>query len=189
MHRKASARRYAQAIFQIAKDRGELEKWREELKRVAQAVADPILSVLQDSPRLALAEKMALLKEKLPGADPMVLNFAGLLVARGRLGLAGEIAEEYERLLDANFGIEHAEVITAIPLERDETERLARRLGDMVGKRVVVKARVDPAIVGGVVARIGDQLLDGSTRARLELLKKSMTEGGEGLWPSTDRTS
>src|SRR3972149_1522736 len=102
MPRRASARRHAQAMFQIA-----------------------------------LAEKVALLQERLPGADPLVLNYAGLLVARGRRRLAGDIAEEYERLLDAYHGIEHAEVITAVPLEGEETELLAQRLAGMVGERVV----------------------------------------------------
>ena len=188
MSGRGSARRHAQAIFQIARAAGELEKWREELKKVAQAVADPVLSLLLESPRLALAEKVALLKERLPGADPLVLNYAGLLVARGRQRLAGEIAEEYERLVDAYHGIEHAEVITAVPLEGEEKERLAHRLAEMVGKRVVVEAKVDPAIIGGLVARVGDRLLDGSTRTRLELLKKSLSEGGAGLWPPGDTT-
>ena len=189
MPRMASARRHAQAIFQIARAAGELEKWREELMRVAQAVADPVLSLLLESPRLALAEKVALLQERLPGADPLVLNYAGLLVARGRRRLAGEIAEEYERLLDAYHGIEHAEVITAVPLEGEEAELLAQRLAAIVGKRVVVRVKVDPAIVGGLVARVGGRLLDGSTRTRLELLKKSLSEGGAGLWPSGDTIS
>jgi F-type H+-transporting ATPase subunit delta len=175
---RASARRHAQAVFQIARATGELEKWQEELQKVAQVLADPVLSLLLESPRLALAEKVALLQERLPRADPLVLNYAGLLVARGRERLAGEIAEEYERLLDAYHGIEHAEVITAVPLEGGEKERLAHRLAQMVGKRVVVEAKVDPAIIGGLVARVGDWLLDGSTRTRLELLKKSLSEGG-----------
>ena len=185
---RGSARRHAQAIFQIARATGNLEKWGEELKGVAQAVADSVLSLLLESPRLALAEKVALLKERLPGADPLVLNYAGLLVDRGRQRLAGEIAEEYERLLDAYHGIEHAEVITAVPLEVEEGELLAQRLAGMVGKRVVVKTKVDPAIVGGLVARVGDRLLDGSTRTRLELLRKSLSEGGAGLWPPGDTT-
>jgi F-type H+-transporting ATPase subunit delta len=180
MLRRVSARRHAQAIFQIARTTGELEEWREELKRVAQAVADPALSLLLESPRLALAEKVALLQEKLPGAEPLVLNYAGLLVARGRQRLAGEIAEEYERLLDAYHGIEHAEVITAVPLVGREMESLGQRLTEMVGKKVLLKAKVDPAIIGGLVARAGDRLLDGSTRTRLQLLKKSLSEGGTG---------
>ena len=185
---RGSARRHAQAIFQIARAAGELEKWREELKKVAQAVADPVLSLLLESPRLGLADKVALLREGLPGADPLVLNYAGLLVARGRQKLAGDVADEYQRLLDAHHGIEHAEVTTAVPLEGDEAGRLAERLGQMLGKRVVLEAKVDAAIIGGLVARVGDRLLDGSTRTRLQLLKKSLSEGGAGLWPPGDTT-
>jgi len=188
MPRRASARRHAQAIFQLAVAAGDPEKWQAELEKVARVMADPVLSLLLESPRLALAQKAALLQERLPGADRMVLNYAALLVARGRERLAGEVAEEYERLLDAYHGIEHAEVITAVPLEEKEREFLARRLAEVVGKRVVVKARVDPAIIGGLVARVGDRLLDGSTRTRLELLKKSLSEGGAGPWPPVEMT-
>jgi len=178
---RSSARRHAQAVFLIALETQRMEKWSSDLKKVAQAVADPGLVPLLESPRLSIADKQGLLKEKLHGVDALAVNFASLLVARGRRRLAGQIAEEYQRLVDAFHGIEHAQVTTAVPLESKDRERLSERLGKLVGKRVVLEARVEPGIIGGLVARVGDRLVDGSTRTRLELLRKSLSEGGAGL--------
>jgi F-type H+-transporting ATPase subunit delta len=102
------------------------------------------------------------------------VNLVNLLVARERLGMAGEIAEDYERLLYSHRGIEPADVVTAVPLDEDEIKKLEERLGTIIGKKVVVKPEVDPTVVGGIVARVGGKLLDASTRNRLEALKKQI---------------
>ena len=181
MARRGSARRHAQAVFQIFQQRQGLEGGLQELQQVAQAATDPALRLLLESPRLSLTVKVGLLREKLPGVSELTLNFAGLLVARGRLALAQGVAEEYLRLLDTHRGLEHAQLTTAIPLEEAEAQALGRRLGERLGKRLVVQAQVDPAIIGGLVVRVGDQLLDGSTLTKLELLKKDLALGGPDL--------
>ncbi|GAI06225.1 unnamed protein product, partial [marine sediment metagenome] len=81
---------------------------------------------------------------------------------------------EYQRLLDSYRGIELAEVITAVPLDDEDKLRLGERLGAVVGKKVVVKPEVDSSLIGGFIARIGGKLLDGSTRGKLEALKREM---------------
>ena len=86
--------------------------------------------------------------------------------------MVGEIADEYQRLLDNYRGIEQAEVITAIPLDDEDKQRLAEHLGAVVGKKVVLKPEVDPSVFGGIVAKIGDKLLDGSTRSKLVALTR-----------------
>jgi F-type H+-transporting ATPase subunit delta len=90
------------------------------------------------------------------------------------LGLLGEIAEEYQRLLDSYRGIEPAEVITAVLLEDEDKRKLEEQLSDIAGKKVIIYPKVDPVLVGGIVARFGGKLLDGSTRSRLEALKKEI---------------
>jgi F-type H+-transporting ATPase subunit delta len=81
---------------------------------------------------------------------------------------------EYGRLVDEHRGIAHAEVATAVPLEPEEKDKLVRRLGDLVGREIVLTTRVDPAIIGGLVARVGDKLIDGSTKSRLLALRESL---------------
>ena len=174
MARRAQAKRYAQAVFQIALEKGEPDRWQSDLKKIASLEQDDVLVRLLESPKLPFSDKVRLLSERLADINPLVLNLVCLLVARGRLGLLGEIAEEYQRLLDSYRGIEPAEVITAVPLEDEDKRKLEERLSDIAGKKVIIYTKVDPALVGGIVARFGGKLLDGSTRSRLEALKKEI---------------
>jgi F-type H+-transporting ATPase subunit delta len=91
--------------------------------------------------------------------------------------MVADIADEYQRLLDSYRGIEQAEVTTAIELDDEDRRKLEERLELVVGKKVVLKPRVDPAVLGGIVARIGGKLLDGSTRSKLMALKKALASG------------
>ncbi len=174
MARKAHASRYARAVFEIALERGELDRWQSELPVVVSVVGDPALVAVLESPRLRFDEKARILSEGLVGISPLVLNLVYLLIVRGRLSMIADIAEEYQRLLDAYHGIEPAEVISAVPLDAEEEKKLAGHLSAITGKKVVVKSEVDPGLIGGFVARVGGKLLDGSTRTRLEALKKEL---------------
>ena len=175
MARKAYARRYAQAVFEIAVERGELDLWQSDLSRIARLGEDATLTILLESPKLHFTDRVRLLSERLGDINPLALNLVYLLVTRGKLSMVGEIADAYRRLLDGYRGIERAEVITAIPLDDEDRLSLEERLGAMVAKKVVVKSEVDSSLLGGIVARIGGKLLDGSTRSRLEALKKEMS--------------
>ncbi len=174
MARRAQAKRYAQAVFQIALEKGELDRWQSDLKKIASLEQEIVLVRLLESPKVSFGDKVRLLSERFADINPLALNLVCLLVARGRLGLLGEIAEEYQRLLDSYRGIEPAEVITAVPLEDEDKRKLEEHLSDIAGKKVIIYPKVDPALVGGIVARFGGKLLDGSTRSRLEALKKEI---------------
>ena len=170
----AAARRHAQAAFQIALERGELDAWREDLGRLAEAVRDPRLLAFLESPRVHLEQKAKVLGQVLDKLNPLVMNMALLLVSRGRLALVPETVEEYGRLVDEHQGIAHAEVATAVPLDSKQADRLARRLGDLVGKDIVLATEVEPSLVGGLTARVGDKLIDGSIKSRLSALRGSL---------------
>ena len=176
MARAASARRHAQAAFEIALERDELDVWRRDLERIAGAMRDPVLRPVLESPKVPFTEKTRILGQWLEGVTPLAMNLAHLLVARGRLGIAEDIFTEYERLVDDHRGIAHAEVTTAVPLGEGEREKLVRRLGEVVGKEIVLRERVDPALIGGLRARVGDKLIDGSTKSRLLWLRESLIE-------------
>jgi F-type H+-transporting ATPase subunit delta len=90
--------------------------------------------------------------------------------------MMAEIAGEYRRLVDAYHGIQQAEVMTAVPIDDKDKEKLAERLGQIVSSKIVVTSQVDPAILGGVVARVGGKLLDGSTRTKLAALKRELAK-------------
>jgi F-type H+-transporting ATPase subunit delta len=178
MARKAYARRYAQAVFEIALEKKELERWQADLEKVAAAVSDSSFLAVLENPKIKIEEKSRLLSNVLGDISPLTLNLALLLIARAGIGMLGEIAGEYQRLLDAYRGIEKADVTTAVPLDDKDKRELAEKLGSLVGAKVVLKSEVDPGILGGIIARVGGKLLDGSTRSKLIALKKELV-GGE----------
>ena len=175
MARRAHAKRYSQAVFEIAVERQELDRWQSDLRKIVSLGEDAAFTTLIESPKLRFNDKAKLLSERLGDMNPLALNLAYLLVTRGSFSMVGEIADAYQRLLDSYRGIEQAEVITAIPLDDDDKLRLAEHLGAIVGKKVVIKPEVDSSLIGGVIARIGGKLLDGSTRSRLEALKREVS--------------
>ena len=178
MARKAHARRYAQAVFDIALETNELDSWQSDLRRIASLTENDALIAFLESPKIRFDDKARLLSEQLEGVSPLALNLAYLLVARGRLSIIGDIADDYQRLLDNYRGIEQAEVTTAIPLDDKERLRLADHLSAIVGKKITLKTKVDPRLVGGIIAKIDGKLLDSSTRGKLTALKKEMARGG-----------
>jgi F-type H+-transporting ATPase subunit delta len=178
MPRISSGKRYAQAAFELGLEKKELTSWQEGLRKIANLTADEELLALLQNPRLPFAAKRSLLQKGLGEINPLAFNLALLLASKGRLKLANDISQQYDELLDFHRGIEHAEVIAAMPLSGENREAISRRLGEIVEHRVVIDAQVDPSIIGGFIARIGDMLVDGSIRQRLEALKKSLVEAG-----------
>lgn len=89
--------------------------------------------------------------------------------------MVGDIADGYQRLLDSYRGIEQAEITTAVPLDDEDKLKLEEHLGAVVGKKVVLKPEIDSSLIGGIIARIGGKLLDGSTRSKLTALKKELS--------------
>jgi F-type H+-transporting ATPase subunit delta len=178
MPRISSGKRYAQAVFELGLEKNELDSWQGDLRRIARLTADEEVMAFLENPRLPFAAKRTLLEKGLGKINPLAFNLALLLASKGRLKLAADISQQYDDLLDVHRGIEHAEVIAALPLIDKNREAISRRLGELVERRVVIDARVDPCILGGFIARIGDQLIDGSIRQRLETLKRRLVEAG-----------
>ena len=176
MIREIAARRYGEAAFQIARDSGTEERWSEGLSLMAAVFSDPEIAAVLQEARVSTADKIRLVEGALAGVDPLVLNLARLLVHRGRTALAPQIAEAYQELADAERGIAHALVTTAVPLSDAETAAVADKLSEISGRQVLVETHVDEGIIGGLVARIGDKLIDGSTRSQLTALKRRLRE-------------
>lgn len=171
MGTKASARRYAQAVFEIALERQELDKWQQDLDKIAVLGEDPSLTVLLENPKMRFDDKARIFAGALKDVSPMALNLINVLVAKGRLSLIPDIAVHYREMLDAQRGIERASVTTAVPIDDEDKRRLEARLGAMINKKVILTPDVDADLLGGVVARMGGKLLDGSVRSRLAALK------------------
>ena len=178
MRRISSAKRYAQAVFELAVEKNEFESWQEGLKKIVDLTTDNKLMALLENPNLSFAAKKTLLQERLGKINPLAFNLALLLVSKGLLRRSGDLLEKYNELLDAHLGIERAKVTTALPLGDEEKNGVSQRLEKMVERKVVVDAEVDPSIIGGFIARIGDTLIDGSVHQKLESLKRTLVEVG-----------
>ena len=175
MTKLSSGKRYAQAVFELALERGEFVSRRQGLEKIADMARDEKLVALLESPELAFDVKKGLLGERLEGVNPFVLDLALFLVDRGELRIVDHILQEYTRLLDTYNGIEHVEIVTALPLDDKDKERVSQRLEGITRTKVIVDFQVDPSIIGGIKAKIGDTLFDNSIRNRLEILRKGLS--------------
>lgn len=174
MRTEAAAKRYAQAAFAVALEFEEVERWAEDLDALTTLMGEPRAAAFLESDKATDADKRALLEAALADVNPRAMNLAQLLVDKRRVGLADQIRQEFHALLDEHRGIARATVTTAVPMSDEETQTVAARLSEMTGKQVIVESRVDPGILGGLVARIGDTLIDGSVRSRLLTLKRQL---------------
>ena len=174
MLRDPAARRYAQAAFELARDKGELDAWERDLHSLAAALSLPEAVAFVGSRQVGAEQKAEFLRRVAGEMSPLVWNLVRLLAAKGRLALLPQIAEAFQELLDEHRGIAHAQVTTAVELSSDERETLARRLSELTGKQVQIEVSEDPELLGGLVARIGDRLIDGSTRTKLIALKRRL---------------
>jgi F-type H+-transporting ATPase subunit delta len=167
-----NARRYAEAAFDIARRDGTVELWLAQLDRAAAAVADQGVMRRLENPRAPLAERHAALISVL-GSDlaAQVANLIGLLMRRRRLDALPNIAHEFRRLYNRDAGIVEATATSAAQLDIAEVDALRTRLEGMSGARVQLVVNVDPSLLGGVQVRLGDRLIDGSVRGRLERLR------------------
>ena len=174
MLRDPAAARYARAAFELAVERNELDAWERDLRNLAAALAMPEAVAFVASRQVTAEGKEEFLRRAAGELSPLAWNMVRLLNTKGRLTLLPQIAEHFQELLDEHRGIAHAQVLTAVAMSDDEKQALTRRLSDLTGKRVDVQAFEAPEIIGGLVARIGDRLIDGSTRTRLIALKRQL---------------
>lgn len=177
MRRDPAAKRYAQAGFELARDRDELDVWGRDLRVLADSLASPEALAFVASRQVGAAGKLEFIQRAAGDLAPLVWNLVRLLAAKERLALLPQIAEHFQVLLDEHEGIAHAEVIAAVVMSDEEQKALAGRLSELTGKQVLVEAQQEPQILGGLVARIGDQLVDGSTRSKLLALKRQLAGG------------
>jgi len=168
----AAVRRYAQAVFELADEQGTLDQWERDLRSLAEAFQDPMVATYFDSPQVSAQQKLATAEQIIgPEAQPLMRNLVGLLIERRRIRDVPQVYNLFHDRLLERQGIAVGEVTTAVPLSPEEIELVRQRLGQVVGKRVEIRTTVDPEIIGGIVARIGDELIDGSVIGQLRKLR------------------
>ena len=177
MARQTPANRYADAVFDVAREDGSFDLWLRELGEVNLLLSDPLAAQVLLNPVIPAERKAAIMAAARPGLSPPVGRFIGLLADRGLLGALPRIVDRLRRRIDEERGVETARVTTAVPLDPAERELLAARLSARFGKRIQLVEAVDPSVIGGVVAQVDDVIIDGSVRGRLARLRRALAGG------------
>jgi F-type H+-transporting ATPase subunit delta len=175
---RSTARRYAEAAFEIAERDGTVDTWLTAFDAGESLLAEPGLMRLLANPAVPAASRHALLDQVAAGRiEGAPLRLLQLLVARGRIERMPEVAREFRRLYRLREGITQASITSAAPLTEPEVAALTEQLSGMTGGKVEVSLAVDPELLGGVQVRLGDRLIDGSVRGRLERLRSKLASG------------
>jgi F-type H+-transporting ATPase subunit delta len=176
--RKSAARRYAEAAFQVAVRDDAVDAWRRELDTAAAIVAEERVGRALANPSIPLETRTATAKATFGRlVAGKVLNLIDLMLRRGRIEELPRLAAEFRRLDDERQGITRATVTSASPLTPDELRALTERLEQSTGGRVELDTKTDPSLLGGLVVLLGDRLIDGSVRSRLERLRNQLVSG------------
>ncbi len=169
---------YARSLFEVAREQDKLDLLREQLGQFADALAqNRDLELFFFSPYFATAEKRSSLSKLLQGADERLLSFLGLLIENHRMPVIFRIRREYERLWEQEKQLLPVVLTSAVALDEQTVADLSARIGERTGRTVQLTTKVQPDILGGIVVRIGNSILDASIRNRLEQLRAHVASG------------
>jgi F-type H+-transporting ATPase subunit delta len=166
---------YARSLFQVAREQGKLDEIREQLGAFADALdSDHDLQVFFFSPYFSTAEKGDGLDRALDGADPILVNFLKLLIENHRMPVIFRVRRDFDALWEEENRLLPVSVTSAVELDQDTVRQIGDRIAQQTGRKVELSSNVDPDILGGMVVRVGNQVLDASVRNRLEQLRKQV---------------
>ncbi len=166
---------YARALFEVAKEHDLLDEVRDDLNAFAQALSDTReLAVFFFSPYFSTEEKKDGLKRVVTGAEPVFMNFLEALIERHRMPAIFRIRDDYQKLWEEERHLLAVEVTSAIELDKATVSSIGDRIGEQTKRTVELSSKVDPDILGGIVLRVGNVILDASIRNRLEQLRKQV---------------
>jgi F-type H+-transporting ATPase subunit delta len=172
-------RRYARALFDTALQMEQIDQVEQDLKAVDQLLrAEPRLERVLRAPTISGPRKQEVVRRAFEGrVGALTLRFLNLTVNRRREDILGGVYREYQRLANEHRNLLPVEAVSAVPLLDEEREALGRALAQRTGKRIMLRVSTDPALMGGVVVRMGDTIIDSSVRTRLEQLRDRLLAG------------
>lgn len=174
----AVARRYAQALFSLAQEKAMMDQVESDLGIIMQRLADNAnIRRVVEHQDIAPERKVALVQQVFGGTvSPLTLNFVCVVVSKRREDHLREMYKQYVELANDQRGVLEAEVRSAVAMSPEQIDALASRLGNRLGKTLRLQAKVEPELMGGIVVRVGDTLLDGSVRTRLKRLRERLVQ-------------
>jgi F-type H+-transporting ATPase subunit delta len=174
------ARRYAKALMNIGEKDGNYEVYGEELNAFTSLVRrEEGLSAVLNNPTFTIPQRQAVIEEigKRLSLSPITINVLRLLVDKNRMRYLPDVTALYRELVDEAAGRSRVKLVTAYDLSQKKIKELTQGLQGIVGKQVIVEVETDPSLIGGVVARIGGTVYDGSIKAQLERLRSILAKG------------
>jgi F-type H+-transporting ATPase subunit delta len=166
-----SAKRYVQAVVELAREQGSFDAWQRDLGVLRAVVSDADVRVFLDNPSVPVADKVRAVDAVMTGTQPEAKNLAHMLIERRRTGIIQDLADLFDEAALAEKGIVLVDVTTAEPLDDAGQNLVREHLSRLLGKNVELRPHVDPEIIGGLVARAGDQVIDGSVVNQLRRLR------------------
>lgn len=168
---------YARALFEVASEHDSLDEIHEQLDAFADAMHDSRdLMLFFFSPYFSVAEKKEGLERAVQGANPEFENFLEALIERHRMPAIFRIRTEFTSLWDEARKLLPVQIVSAVELDPETVKSLGDRIGEQVDRKIELSSEVDPEILGGIVLRVGNLILDASIRNRLEQLRKQVAQ-------------
>jgi F-type H+-transporting ATPase subunit delta len=168
---------YARALYEVASEKGVLDPVREQLDQFAKVLReDRQLMIFFFSPYFSTEEKKDGLRRGITGADPVFVNFLETLLERHRMPVIFRIRDQYEQLWDRDHKLLPVHVTSAVELDESTVKNIGDSIGKQTGNQIELSSDVDPDILGGIVLRVGNFILDASIRSRLEQLRKQVAQ-------------
>jgi F-type H+-transporting ATPase subunit delta len=168
---------YARSLFEVAQEQKKLDKVRDQLGQFADALNETReLQVFFFSPYFSTPEKKDGLKQAVSGTEDILENFLELLIEKHRMPAIFRVRRELDRLWEKENKLLPVEVTSAIELDPKTVKQIGDRIGEQTGQKVELSAKVEPDILGGIVVRVGNSIIDASIRARLEQLRKQVAK-------------
>lgn len=160
--------------MEIARSEGAIDSWLEAVEALGALTANSRYADMLQADGMTDAKFATIVRQVLPAITEKQLNLFRLLRRKSRLALGPSIAEYFRELVDEERGVVRAVVTTAVELDEERRRQVQQQLEQATGRRIVLDVQTDPAIIGGMVLRIGDEMLDGSTRTRLRSLRSQL---------------
>ena len=176
MKNSSTTNRYSDAIFEIAREDNELDSWKNFLEDLTEVFSESETVDFFQDPKISNKNKLELISNSEIKTNARQLNFLRLVIEKGNAFLIDAILNRFNKLTDNLNGIKRADVITAFQLEQEELGKINKKLSDLVGSKVVSVNLVDREILGGFIAKFDDQMLDMSTKGKLDRLKESIID-------------
>ncbi len=172
------AKKYGRAIYELAAEQNSLEKTEEDLTLIAGAISkNQNLKDFLNHPLLDRDVKKDTLKELFADkVQPVVLQFCYVVLDRDRFEVFPMMVDYYVTMAHEGMGVEEAIVTSALPLSKTQAEKLKEKLSELTGKKIILKQKVDTALIGGFTVQVGDRLIDGSVARALDTLRAKMMQ-------------